>query len=443
MNTSYYFIFILALGCLLGSCNKEVTIGSEIIEDQPIAIDYNEIIDITAETVYGDPALMYRNSPILTRRTYLLGELTDPNFGVTGSTVFVTPRVSETVPDFSGASLDSVIMVLPYDTLGQYGDSDVLHDLSVYRLRDAIDVASTDTLFSDMCFDFEDTPISSFSFDPEPTDSSDVYSPSVDSIIRVLPQIRIPLDAAVWNDVLSDTLNTRLTQNIVDIVKGYAIQSMPNGSDMYGINLSNTSTARIQVFYQDSIKKVFSFDLSSLVSDKEESVVKHNCYVSDYNGSLIESVIGDDSAELNYVQGMQGFDVVYDLSGVLSIQDEFVNYAVIEVFAQKEEGVDPLNFLIASYRNDDGDLVRIRDLTSSAAGFFDSRFEEVEIDGVTLLKHEVIVTNHIIDIVNGDITNTSLTLLADNKRENPRHSIFYSPNHPLYPACLKLITTKP
>lgn len=443
MNTSSLFIFILVIGCLCVSCNKEVTIGSDIIEDQPIGIDFNESIDISAETVFGDPGVMYRNSVNLTRRTYLLGELDDPNFGKTSSTVFVTPRISDNVPDFTTATLDSVVMVLPYDTLGQYGDLDAIHELSVHRLQEDIDLFTIDTLLSDFCFDYDPTPIISYSFNPEPRDSTDVYSPFVDSVVTILPQIRIRLDDALWNNLLLDTLNTETTQSLVNIVKGYAIKSVPNGSNMYGINLSATSPAGIEVFYTDSIDRVFTFDLSATVQAEEESLVKHNCFQSDYSGSVVESVIGDNSSELNYMQGLQGFDVVYNLSDVLSLEDQFVNYAVLELFAEKVDGVEPLNVLIAAYRDSNNNLIRIRDITSSAGGFFNSSVQEVDVDGITVLKHEIVITNHVIDLINGAVDNTSLTILANNKNENPKHTVFYSPNHPTYPASLKLITTKP
>ena len=79
MNKFFWLSIILAFGCLFSACNQDVSVGANLIGDQPIEADFNSEIDITARTVNGVTRFIgYRNRGDFNRGLYLLGELDDP-----------------------------------------------------------------------------------------------------------------------------------------------------------------------------------------------------------------------------------------------------------------------------------------------------------------------------------------------------------------------------
>ncbi|MDA8692574.1 DUF4270 domain-containing protein [Saprospiraceae bacterium] len=449
MNRLTFFIIILITGCLITSCNDDIDIGANIVGSQPIEADFNENIIITAKTVEPIRQFIgYANRGDFERNPYVLGSLDDPNFGQTSSTIFVTPRIAITdIPDFEVSVIDSVILILPYDTLGAYGDQTAMHNVSLHRLQDPVDLVSIDTLFGDQCLEFEDVAITEVNVIPAPRDSVQIFIPSLDSIVTDVPQIRFSLDAEFWQEVLMDTLNTEGTQELVNQVKGYAIMSEPSASSMFGVNLLSTSIASIEVFYTDSVSGVYRLDISSTTSssnsDRTQTSIKHSCFESDFSGSEVERTLGDSLAEFNYLQGLDGFNIEYDLSNVLDLDEEFVNFAVLEFFVL-EDGNEPIADVRCMFLDNEGDFEDILDfgVESIRSVYFDGSLEEVEINGQTLMRYQVIMTNHIINFRNGNIA-SPFVYITPVGRGLPNHSIIYGPNHPTFPAKLKLITTKP
>jgi hypothetical protein len=447
MNRLTPLIIILVVGCLIISCNDDIAVGANILGTQPIEADFNDQIVITSKTVEPtSPFISYRNTGDFDRNPYLLGELDDPNFGVTSSTVFLTPMTTNSaLPDFNISIIDSVVLAIPYDTIGLYGDANAIHNISVHRLQDAIDLASVDTLLASECLEYEDTPITELSIVPSPFDSVPVFDPISDSTITLVPQLRFTLDKDLWQEVLRDTLNTESTQQLVNQVKGYAIKSDPTASSMFGVNLLVTSPASIQIFYTDTISSFFTLDVNTTSNSSEardETSIKHSCFESDYSGSEVERTLGDSLAELNYLEGLEGFNIEYDISNVLDIEDEFINYAVLELFVLEDDN-QPIEQLLCMYESETQGFINISDFNSNLRSiYFDGALQEEELNGQTIRKYEVIITRHLIAFRNGDITSPFIYISPFN-RGLANHSIIYGPNHPTFPAKLKIITTKP
>lgn len=453
MNNSFFALCIFLTGCLMTSCNDELSVGSGLVGDQPIEADFTDEIEISAITVPPVTRFVgYRNNGAFDKFPYLLGSLDDPNFGQTDASVFVTPRIDTTrfIPDFTISLIDSVVMTIPFDTLGTFGDTTATHLISVHRIAEDIDLASVDTLFADTCIDFEATSIIERSFVPRPRDSILFFNPSSDTIEAEIAQLRFPLDIDVWESALIDPITLLSTQSLVDQVKGYAITSETSNSSMIGLNLRAGNGAEIQVFYTDSAKGVYRLDLSTTSNSslrRDETSIKHNCYTSDFSGSEVGRTLEDPTAEFNYLEGMEGFNVQYDLSAINDLDnDQFINFGVLE-FYLLQDGTEPITQLQAVYidsLNPNGPILNIEDTDVSifSDDFFNGTIQEVEEDGMTLMKYEVIVTNHLINLKNGEIT-TPFLYLRPSFRDLARHSILHSPNHPDRPAKLNLITTKP
>lgn len=444
MKLNFLAFIILCFCIIITACNEEITVGADLLEDQPITIEYTDQIPIVATTVISDSLLMYVNSSTFDLRTNLIGELDDPIFGKSNATLFITPRVSRALPELKDANIDSIILVLPLDSLGAYGTSLATHNVELSRLTEPVDLENTTELYSNDCIEFESTPIASLSIVANLRDSVSYYDPNDDTIALYVPQMRFPLDVDLWEDILIDSLVSGDTQELVDLVHGYAVKSTPSESSLIGINMLSTSSAEVQIFYTDTIaeKKLVAIDVNSMTSLNNQSCLKHNCFDHDYAGTAVELGLGSSNAEFNYLQGMQGLNVEYDLSGILNYTDVILNHAVLEVFVVEDSEYAPVNAITAEYRTNEGGFSQVEDQVITSF-LFDGSIQDTTVNGVPIQKYEILLTSHLINIINGEIENTTLTLQATNKRSAANRSILYSPNHPDYPARLKLITTKP
>ena len=127
----YFFLFLAFVG-LLFSCNEEITIGSTILEDTSIDVSFTDTLDINVETVVDDTVVTYRTG--VDTRTFLLGELNDSSFGFSKSDIYLsTQLLSGLLPSFDTLSVDSIIMIIPLDTFGQF-DLNSLHLLEMHQL---------------------------------------------------------------------------------------------------------------------------------------------------------------------------------------------------------------------------------------------------------------------------------------------------------------------
>lgn len=435
-------IFILTLSI---SCNDDIDIGADLLEEDPIEVGFTDTLELSAKSVLGDSILMYENSnfSLIDRRLFFLGEIDDPTFGLTKSSVYITPRVSISVPDLSGAVMDSVVLSLPLDTLGQYGDTLATHEINVYRLSEALQIGEIRNLYTNDCFDFDiNNPISTTTIIPDPRDTIDLYNPAVDSIERFVPQIRLPLDKDVWGTVLTDTLSSDDTQNVLNIINGYAIQSSPSTNSLFGVNLSNNSPATLQIFYTDTIAKVLSLDVNTVIQEASESSLNHSCFEHEYAGSEVEAALNSSGNDRVFVQGLQGVDIQVDLASALELDDRIVNFATLELFVEEEENFEAAIALVAYYRNSEGELDLIEDFEVSGI-FVNSLLQEDEINNTVVNKYELLVTSHLVNLINREITDTNIVIQAASKVANPNRSIIYGPNHPDFPMRLKVITSKP
>jgi len=442
MKLNLIAFLALCLCVIFCSCNKEITVGADLIEDQPINVEFTDALDITAKTVIGDSITTYFNTVNSDQRTFILGAFEDGIYGKASSTIYLTPRASFIVPPFiSGASIDSVILTLPIDTIGYYGSENATHDISLFRLSQPIDLESTSELYSNDCLEFESTPLQTLSVVPSKLDTVLLYNPNVDSSQLFNPQLRFKLDKELWEPIFIDSLYPAETQTqLVDAINGYAIQSVPSENSFFSLNLASTSAAEVQVFYTDTTNHVLSFDVNTTAQNNNESSVKHICFEHDYSGSEVGAALMNADNEFNYLQGLQGLDIEYDLSPILNYDDVIINYGVLELFLLEDPDNEPVSFVTGSYRKTDGSLQEIEDLFSF---YYDGSVIDSTLNGMPVKKYQLLITSHLINLVNGEVLDPTLTLRSFQKDVNPNRSKIFSPTHPDFPARLRLITTKP
>jgi hypothetical protein len=437
----FYLFSLLFIGVLF-SCNEEITVGSSLLEDGAVELDYTDTLALRAKTVYSDPVVSFRNSTSFSGSTYLLGELNDPVFGHSFSELYLSTNLVDNVfPNFDSLKIDSVVMVLPLDTLGQFGNESAVHTIEVYQLSERLMLDSQDTLFSNDRFDTEAVPMGSLTTLVAHKDSVDIFSVIADSIVRIPPQLRIPLDTSLWSSVVRDTSIINNHEIYEETLRGFMLRSQTQENSFFGIDLSASSAVSIELYYSanDTTHNVYLVDLAS---------IRSNYFEHDYSMTDVELAVSDSSASVLYLQEMQGVNIELDISSVKEFSDRVINRATIELFALEEMDpiVSPINLLQVSYVNEDGRLSVIRDNLldpSTSISVFGGSLDTAEVNGVFLNKYSFDLSNHVNFIISGEIQSSKILIQSANKSRGASRSIIYGPEHPDYPAKFKLVSSLP
>ena len=439
MNSKFFLLLLVAA---LFSCNEEISVGSSLLDDGSIDLEYNDSVLLTGYSRFGDAPVVFRNVSTFVNSTYLVGELDDPVFGRSSSELYFSSNIIDQVfPLFDTLTIDSVILVLPLDTLGEYGNPEAIHNISVYQLSEELIVETNDTIRSDQQFDFEMMPLAQVSIKVDARDTVEYFNPRNDTIIQALPQLRIPMDINFWSQVAEDTLINRIDDAYSAFVKGFLVRSEPSESAMFGVDLSASSPVGVEFYYSsnDTSQFVYLFDLAN---------IRSTYFEHDYMGTDIPTAVEDSLSDIWYMQDMRGPELVVDLAGVLNFSNEIINRAVIELPVLYEENaiVDPIAFLQAGYIDDEGRKSAILDYALAGSSFIDvfgGRLDSTEVDGKKYFLYNIDVTNHVNAIIAGDVNSSEVILESPFRSQRANRSIVLGPENPEYPARLKLVTSNP
>ena len=137
------------------SCSDSTSVGSGILEDDEIKVQYSEDFTITAKTVLSQPSITFTglNNAIVNHYT---GSIRDDVFGgVEASFYFQMLYFNSATPDFTDTRFDSLVIMLELSPGLTYGDSLAKFDIEIYRLLE--DISTLDTIRSNVAISREDT----------------------------------------------------------------------------------------------------------------------------------------------------------------------------------------------------------------------------------------------------------------------------------------------
>ena len=204
---------------------------------------------------------------------------------------------------------------------------------------------------------------------------------------------------------------------------------------MMGLDLSNTSGSVLAIYFTDDggAKNVYNFRLGD---------IRHINLAHDYTGSLLESEINLPNPQYAYIQSMGGTNIEVDLSSVQSLDNKLINRVQLEVTVAEVPGDDISLYpnipnIFGSFRNDNGDLELISDLSTLAevgfeltldniGAFFGGIVQEIDENGVIYTRYNFNITNHVLEILDGEISDPSVTLVAFSKQERTQRTILHS-----------------
>lgn len=472
-------LYYLSLTLILAftSCEDTTNVGSEVFNPDDLEILYTEDVDLIATTTkvdsfksfYGledELVIRCKDGSLPTKSSslpslYYLGDLDDPRIGQSKSSIYANVFLRAALPDYSNSTLDSMVLVLAYDTTNVYGDITQPFDVEIYRVLE--DFVEIDEAYNNTEFLLSEEPIGSRQNVRFSTDSLRAFLPGRDTSLAQAPGIRIPFDPPMRGE--SD-LPTELFEHpdantdndlLNDLLKGLYFTTSSDNNVLVGIefitaNLAFSST--VQMFYTDKTdgtKSMYEY----LLAGKRINHINNNT-----EGSEADIAANGGSEEsLHYVSGQDGYDVHIDISDLKRFEDFAINKAVLEFTLAEPIGIEGIQFppsdrLIISQLGDNNELLCIDDIVIgterlgtgtgglSIGSLFGGVLEEVEENGTVLRKYSMSVTSHIQSYLEGEASST-LVLSVSNRSENPRRSVLYGPDHSTNPAKLKLTYTAP
>ena len=370
MKQVYNGLYVLLfLAIMASSCTDPTIIGSELLDEDRIDVGFTDTLSVFGTTTQGDTVRTY--SPFLNQQlsTYLFGDMKDPLYGRIKSTVYTQPRPERFRVDFSNQILDSIVLVLPYDSIGYYGKTFETFEIDVRQVME--DMPRDEEFFSNVEFEASMNAIGTASFFPS-LDSTIVvdYSQGTPDTTKVPPQLRVTLDQALVANALfnPDTAVYESDETFLEVFKGVKLIPNSENNGIIGFNLFAAESG-IFVYYHDDAGEFFQYQyvLGAL------SVRAAN-YEHDYSGTLVETFIDntDKGDSLLFVQGLEGLEAKIEIPNVEDLKGFIVNKAEMIITIAELEGDDPNLYdppsqLILLKKNEEDDLVVIDDVVFAGA----------------------------------------------------------------------------
>jgi len=434
--SKFHFIFIAVI-CISGftSCADDTEVGSGLLSSEDLEVQEISDFDITIKHIPPSPLNQIRGS--FTPR-HSVGTLDSREFGQMSASFYTRPVLS-LAPVFNNGTFDSVALTLRLDTSRTYGSNGAQHNLEVFLLEESID--NIDTIATDQTFATSAEPIGTLSrLTPSQLDSTVILDFRNDTTY-VNNLAVIPLDSAFGQAIFDDTVNNGDVNGFLEIVKGFYVTSESNNS-LLQIDLADLNSSLL-FYYKDSLGDARQFPYrfggsAPLNFDYE------------IEGSEMESAITDSlNQSVFYVQGHAGTVLEIDISDILSEQERFINFVTLEFFVSQETNIDTSLFSLPQaldilIEDEEGNLVPIIDLAiAQAAGQATSIFDGFkEVVDNNVVKYKMNLTNHIKTVFKEVEDQTTLYLTISNRVDTPNNVILYGPDHPVFPAKLRLTYTK-
>lgn len=441
---------------LFAACVDPITVGSGLLEQDRADVGFTDTIMLEAVTEPGDPLLSY-NGRVSTQptSTYLFGALQDDVFGLNRASLYLVPRLPRNNifqiirPEFASrldATIDSVVLVLPTDTISTYGDRNAPHPWKVTAVPGRIDPRSD--YRTDATFPLNFVPEGQGTFIPN-GDSllvSILDVPNLGDSVR-RPHVRLPLDLELGRRILqSDSTvfdNDTLFQE--DILGGLYLEPDGTTPGIVDFNLDPT-WGGLHIYYTlDGEAAVYVLPVDPITTINAAV----NRYQQDFTGSYAAEFFDDVMADsLLFVEGMGGLRTRLDLPDFRELEGQVINNAEIEFTVRRFPDVDYTLFpepqsLSLQYINAEGELEYVDDIRQSlnnTVGAFFGGFLRVDPETGDFV-YRMSIAVHLQGIIDREYP-PSLYLVTEPELGAPRRTVLFGPSSTRSPVRLKVAFTK-
>ncbi|MCR9288345.1 MAG: DUF4270 domain-containing protein [Bacteroidetes bacterium] len=457
-NSILALIVLLAGFCLFNACNDPTSIGSDLLEGDQLDLDYTDTLTIISKTVRdADSVITFSTSsstPASFRLSaYLAGNFDDPIFGRSESSIYSqVSLLSSIVPNFAKGefldevSLDSIVLVLPWDSLGVYGDTlQEKYNLEVYEIDEIM--PSDQDYYSDQSFAVKPNPIATVeNLEPRPKTLVPAVQPQGESLSDTIlaNHLRIRLDESYSNAFFNaDTLNFQNDTLFSEFFKGFHIKATSTNGGMLSFNLNSSNAGIFVYFHVDTTQSIYQFPTNFDITNTVKTVnFDHN-----YSGTDIETALTNGIKEdsIIFVQGMAGVTATLEFPYVESLGSILVNKAELELPIIQLEGdgeFDPISQLALEEILEDGTTRPINDLNIAASlgsgNTFITAFGGVVVNGD---RYYINMSNQFQEMLNGGVSN-KIKILVLNRSAKASRTVIGGASHSEFPLKLNLSYTR-
>lgn len=431
------------------ACEDPTTIGSELLEDEAFDLDAETSFDITASTISGERLSTYING-ITNFFSFPVGNYTDPVFGNVSSAAHVRLQYDPTlgIPNLSKGNIDSVVMVLSYDTLSTYGVLQDIHNVSIYEITS---FPTTDTIFADASVQYNSEPLGNKMVPYLPKDSVKIVNYEADTATQTLkPQIRIPLDKARFTTIFSDFESVNSITEFQAKFSGMLIKSESTIGSLLGLNLGTTANDGasgingVYIYYRDSSNVK---DVIKMTFGERKFLAFDNGFAEGPYGHVLNKE--SEGQTLLFLQGLDGGDIKLKFNDLAKLQGKIINHAELEITAAVLDGDMTKNFPFVPQLNmgykTNGNFITITDIADLYTALIDINLgfggNLVARTGTPNGTYKMNITKALKGMIEGTIPGNELIITVLSKAQRPHRSVLYGPKHPQYPIKLKVTFT--
>ncbi|HTI60458.1 DUF4270 family protein [Mucilaginibacter sp.] len=234
---------------ILNSCRNESTIGLGVTSSTQLNSTMIDTATIVVNTVPEDSVV----TSGLTKNA--LGYFQDPVLGTTEANIAVAlnlPNQNAYSLPTGTVTVDSAVLVLKYAD-GFYGDSlTSRYKINVYQLAER---PLNQTYFNTKSWNYNNTIVGTRSFYARTHDSVKIYdiiTGAPDTLKRVGPQLRVPIDKNFINTILFNASSAQLSSNTVFLnnVKGLYLTLDKSGTTGPGGTFMFSLADSLNVYYR-------------------------------------------------------------------------------------------------------------------------------------------------------------------------------------------------
>ncbi len=443
MKKLYLYFFGIIL--IVAACDKSSTLGSDLISDEWIHAKGVDTFKFDISYYELDSLLLaYAGLP----NTYFVGKMDDPVFGKTEAALYTQIRFVNTKEfEFLRIPIDSVVLALRYDQLGSYGDSLLPHTVEVYPLMDTLGINVR--YYEGFSAVYGNTLLGKLeNFTPNYRDSVKVKFNAVTNVYA--PQLRIPLDTAVFMNIMRNLPDTPFSNvdTFVRLFPGIALIAKQNASMLSLIPASEQS--RITIYYhKDTVQSEFIFNMGG-------NAAKAPYIKLDHSNTPVQAFIdGQQNGDsVFYIQGLLGPDARLKMPYSPDWEAKFLNYAVLEFDVVIQDPRDSTTFrpidLLFVQDLSSGKPTDIRDFEiarsfsgqisnlSDFSSLFGGIPRKMTVDGQTIIRYSFNITAHFQNL-RREKKDLDLLISPIFKTEIAQRVSLYGNKHSTRPAKLKLI----
>lgn len=414
IGAKFFLILLVTISIGISSCDESSVVGLDV---QPandlLNVNYQDTTTLVTKTVSVDS--LRTDETLIITADALLGVYQDPVFGEATASIYTQLRLPTNNPLFgTNAKIDSVVLCLVYDP-GYYGKRvRVEQKVNVYKVSE--DIKGENSYFSNNSLSFEALDLANdYGFIPEPSKSLTILN----EVLK--PQLRIPLDTAFGQAILTDQPTINLASNTAfqSFIKGLYIttagQTMnTNEGNILHFKMADAQTKLI-LYYHNDANDSLKYDLG-LGSVARFSYFTHT-YSTAIDGSLaaqlsvsppppaqndvvfIQSMAGvKTKIELPYIMNWINSGAIAINKAELVIKADLTSAYLLDTFAAPKK-------LVLFGINDDGTNYVLPD-ANEGENYFGGSYNS------TTHEYRFNIARYIQQVLSGKRKNNGLHLLA-------------------------------